>query len=230
MKHTYDFPRPMVAVDIILFAWVDSRLLVLLVKRGAAPFRGYWALPGGFVEENEALEQAARRELEEETSLKGIYLEQLYSFGDPGRDPRGHAVSITHIALVNSAQMRGAAAGSDASALEWFPMKHLPRLAFDHKEILACGLARLRSKLEYTTMGFQFLARRFTLTELQEVYEAVLGRKIDKRNFRKKILSLKILRALPDRRENVRHRPARLYTLVGKRLAKLKNKRLVFSF
>src|SRR5687767_969986 len=111
MKYTYDFPRPMVAVDIILFAWVDSRLLVLLVKRDAAPFRGYWALPGGFVEENEALEQAARRELEEETSLKGIYLEQLYSFGDPGRDPRGHSVSITYIALVNSAQMQGTAAG-----------------------------------------------------------------------------------------------------------------------
>jgi 8-oxo-dGTP diphosphatase len=230
MKYTYDFPRPMVAVDIIIFAWVDCRLVVLLVKRGSAPYRGYWALPGGFVEENEALEQAARRELEEETSLKGVYLEQLYSFGDPGRDPRGHAVSVTYFALVNSAQMRGTVAGSDASGLEWFPMKYLPRLAFDHKKILAYGLARLRNKLEYTTMGFQFLARRFTLTELQQVYEAVLGKKVDKRNFRKKILSLKVLRSLPDRQENVRHRPARLYTLVAGRFGKLKNKGMVFSF
>jgi 8-oxo-dGTP diphosphatase len=230
MKYTYDYPRPMVTVDIILFAWMDRRLVVLLVKRRSAPYRGYWALPGGFVDENEALEKAARRELEEETSLKRVYLEQLYTFGDPGRDPRGHVVSIAYFALVNSAQVRGAAAGSDASGLEWFPMQHLPRLAFDHKKILACGLARLRNKLEYTTMGFQFLARRFTLTELQQVYEAVLGRKVDKRNFRKKILSLKLLRALPDRRENVRHRPARLYTPVAGRFDKLKNKGMVFSF
>jgi 8-oxo-dGTP diphosphatase len=229
MKYTYDHPRPMVSVDIILFAWVDGRLVVLLVKRGSAPYRGYWALPGGFVEEKEALEQAARRELEEETSLKGVYLEQLYSFGDPGRDPRGHAVSVAHFTLVNAAQVRRAAAGSDASELQWFPMRRLPRLAFDHKEILAYGLARLRNKLEYTTMGFQFLARRFTLTELQQVYEAVLGRKIDKRNFRKKILSSKLLRVLPERQKNVRHRPARLYTLVARRFDKL-NKGMVFSF
>lgn len=230
MKYTYDYPRPMVTVDIILFAWVDCRLVVLLVKRGAAPYRGYWALPGGFVEENETLEDAAQRELEEETSLKGVDLEQLYTFGDPGRDPRGRTISVAHFALMNSAQVRGAAAGSDACGLEWFPMKHLPRLAFDHKKILAYGLARLRNKLEYTTMGFRFLARRFTLTELQQVYEAVLGKKVDKRNFRKKILSLKLLRALPDRQENVRHRPARLYTLVAGRFGKLKDKGMVFSF
>jgi 8-oxo-dGTP diphosphatase len=229
MKYTYDYPRPMVTVDIILFAWVDGRLVVLLVKRGSAPYRGYWALPGGFVEEKEALEQAARRELEEETSLKVVSLEQLYSFGNPGRDPRGHVVSVVHFALVNAEQVRRAVAGSDASGLQWFPMKRLPRLAFDHKEILAYGLARLRNKLEYTTMGFQFLARRFTLTELQQVYEAVLGRRIDKRNFRKKILSSKLLRVLPERQKNVRHRPARLHTLVARRFDKL-NKGMVFSF
>ncbi|MBI3096755.1 MAG: NUDIX hydrolase [Planctomycetes bacterium] len=203
-----------VTVDIVIFTIRSSRLHVLLVRRGLAPFKGQWAIPGGFVREGETLEQAALRELREETGVDEVYLEQLYSFGDPGRDPRGRVVTIAYFALISS-DRAVPVAGTDAAEAGWFPMQSLPPLAFDHRRILDYSLERLRNKLEYTTVGFQFLPRKFTLTELQRVYEAILGRPLEKRNFRRKMALLRILRPLREwRREGV-HRPARLHQFVA---------------
>jgi 8-oxo-dGTP diphosphatase len=224
-----DYFRPALTCDVIVFTIREGRLQVLLVRRGRPPFRGRWAIPGGFVEKDEPLEAAARRELEEETGLRDVYLEQLYSFGDPGRDPRGHTVTVAHLALVSPARFAGDAdrpttrdpkpgtrdlslrAGDDAAALRWFPAHRLPPLAFDHNRVLAVALERLRNKLFYTTVGFEFLGREFTLPDLQQVYESILNRRQDKRNFRRRILSLGILKPLGRTRREGRHRPAGLY-------------------
>ena len=216
-----------VTVDIVIFTIQDSELRVLLVRRGVPPFQGQFAIPGGFVHEDESLEDAALRELKEETGLENLYLEQLYSFGDPGRDPRGRVVTIAYYALIPAG--RPLKPGSDASDAEWISMKKLPRLAFDHARIVDYALERLRNKLEYTTVGFQLLPGKFTLSELQSVYEAILGKKLDKRNFRKKLDLLGILKALPEYRRTGR-KHARLYSFAAKKFEKLKDKRILFPF
>src|SRR5262249_587894 len=174
-----------VTVDLVIFTIHGNELRVLLVKRAIEPFAGAMALPGGFVRENESLEAAAMRELQEETGVKEVYLEQLYSFGDPGRDPRGRVVTVSYYALVSCG--RSLSAGTDAADARWWPVAELPTLAFDHRRILDYALERLRNKLEYSTVGFQLLPDQFTLTELQRVYEVILNKKLDKRNFRRKI-------------------------------------------
>jgi len=221
-------PQMKVAVDIVLFTIQSGELRVLLIKRGIPPFEGKFALPGGFVQENESLDQAALRELREETGVADVYLEQLYSFGDPGRDPRGRVISVAYFALV-SADRSPLAAGSDATDARWWSMRNLPELAFDHRAILDYSLERLRNKLEYTTVGFQLLPPRFSLTELQEVYEAILDKKLDKRNFRRKLSLLKVLRPTREYRRGVR-RPARLFEFVAAHFEKLKDKGILFPF
>jgi len=198
-----------VAVDLVIFTVRDGALQVLLIERGGAPFKGQWALPGGFVNERETLEDAARRELEEETGLREVYLEQLFTFGDPDRDPRGRIVSVAYFALTPPAPLR---ASTDAANAAWHPAARPPKLAFDHLKILRSGLDRLRAKLGYSTVGFELLPRQFTLTELQTLYEAILERPLDKRNFRKKILSLGVLKSEGRTRAAGAHRPARLYS------------------
>lgn len=217
-----------VAVDIVIFTIQERELRVLLVKRGIPPFAGQFAIPGGFVLENESLDQAALRELREETGVADVYLEQLYSFGDPGRDPRGRVISVAYFALI-AADHSQLMAGSDAAEARWWPVHGLPDLAFDHRKILEYSLERLRNKLEYTTVGFQLLPKRFSLTELQEVYEAILGKKLDKRNFRRKLALLKILRATREYRHSGR-RPARLFEFMAQNFEKLKDKGIVFPF
>ena len=202
-------------------------LKLLLVKRGTPPFAGKYAIPGGFVHEDEDLDQAARRELREETGVADVYLEQLYSFGEPGRDPRGRVVTVAYFALISAD--RQLKAGTDAAEAAWWSMDRLPALAFDHAKILDYALERLRNKLEYTTVGFQLLPEKFTLTELQEVYEAILGKQLDKRNFRRKMSLLKILKALPEYRRGGQ-RPAQLYRFVASRFEKLKDKGILFPF
>ena len=216
-----------VTVDIVIFTIQDGELRVLLVKRGVAPYAGQYAIPGGFVLEGESLEQAALRELREETGVSDVYLEQLYSFGDPGRDPRGRVVTVAYFALVSAD--RSLRAGTDAAAASWFAAKKVPALAFDHAKILAYAVERLRNKLEYTTVGFQLLPEKFSLSELQEVYEAILGKKLDKRNFRRKLALLKILKPTPEYRSGGR-KPARLYRFVAGRFEKLKDKGILFPF
>jgi 8-oxo-dGTP diphosphatase len=217
-----------VTVDIVIFTVRERRLQVLLVRRGVPPFEGQYAVPGGFIHDGESLEQAAKRELHEETGLHDLFLEQLYSFGHPARDPRGRVITVAYYALISS-ERNSLAAGSDASEARWFSMSELPTLAFDHKQILDYALERLRNKLEYTTVGFQLLAEKFTLSELQSVYEAILGRRLDKRNFRRKIALLGILKPLRERQRTGR-KPAQLFRFSPARFEKLKDKGILFPF
>jgi len=216
-----------VTVDVVIFTIQDGVLKVLLVKRLVEPFIGQFAIPGGFVHEDEDLEEAALRELKEETGVADVYLEQLYSFGKPDRDPRGRVITVAYFALISAD--RTLKAGTDAAEAAWFPLDDLPPLAFDHATILNYALERLRNKLEYTTVGFQLLPEKFTLTELQEVYSAILGKKLDKRNFRRKMSILKILKPLPEYRRGGQ-RPAQLYRFVAARFEKLKDKGVLFPF
>ena len=198
-----------VTVDLVIFTIREQQLHVLLIERGVPPFAGRWALPGGFIREGETLEHAALRELQEETGVRDVYLEQLFTFGDPGRDPRGRVVTVAYYALI-AADKAPLVARTDARAARWWPVANHPALAFDHERILAYAVERLRNKLEYTTVGFQLLPRRFTLTELQQVYEAILGRSLDKRNFRRKLALLGLLKPSKERRHE-RGRPAQLF-------------------
>ena len=216
-----------VTVDMVIFTIQSGVLKVLLVRRRVPPYVGQLAIPGGFVHEDEDLDQAALRELQEETGVADVYLEQLYSFGDVGRDPRGRVITVAYFALISAD--RPLRAGTDAAEAEWWAMDQLPTLAFDHPRILNYALERLRNKLEYTTVGFQLLPEKFTLTELQEVYEAILGKNLDKRNFRRKLSLLKILKPLPEYRKGGQ-RPAQLYRFVAARFEKLKDKGIFFPF
>jgi 8-oxo-dGTP diphosphatase len=218
-----------VTVDVVIFTVRDDTLQVLLVRRGVPPFAGRWALPGGFIRARESLEAAARRELEEETGVHDVYLEQLYSFGDPGRDPRGRVVTVAYYALI-AADRQTLVAGTDATAARWWPAGTPPPLAFDHREILDYAVERLRNKLEYTTVGFQLLPKKFTLTQLQRVYEAILGRALDKRNFRRKMELLDILAPLDEWTQEGRSRPAQLYAFSAKQFEKLRDKGILFPF
>lgn len=209
-KYSYDFPRASVTVDCVLFGLSEDKLKVLLIQRAHDPFAGKWALPGGFIEMEESLETSALRELEEETGLSKIYLEQLYTFGDCGRDPRGRTISVAYFALVQAAEHHAKGA-DDASAAEWFPVDKLPKLAFDHAKILDCALTRLRAKVRYQPIGFELLPRKFTLSQLQRLYELILGRELDKRNFRKKILGMSVLEELDEVEAGGARRPAKLY-------------------
>lgn len=210
--YTYDHPRPAVTVDMVLFAFLENQLQVLLVQRGVAPFEGQWALPGGFVGVEESLEEAAQRELLEETGVRDVYLEQLYTFGAPDRDPRGRVITVAYFALLSMDDIAHieVSGGDDASEARWWNMYRLPALAFDHGRILDYALQRLRWKLEWTALGFLLLPEEFTLSELQTVYETVLNEDLDKRNFRRKILSADILEETGNYREGD-HRPAKLY-------------------
>jgi len=216
-----------VTVDIVIFTIQEGNLKVLLVKRRIPPFVGQFAIPGGFVLEGEDLDEAALRELREETGVTDVYLEQLYSFGKPDRDPRGRVITVAYFALISA--HRKLRAGSDAVEADWYSMGDLPVVAFDHGKILNYAVERLRNKLEYTTVGFQFLPEKFSLTELQEVYEVILGKKLDKRNFRRKMSILKILKPLSEYRRGGQ-RPAQLYRFVASRFEKLKDKGILFPF
>jgi 8-oxo-dGTP diphosphatase len=209
MAHTYEYPRPALTVDCVVFGFEGAGLQVLAIRRGIEPFLGSWALPGGFVRMDEDLESAARRELEEETGLRDVFLEQLYTFGAPDRDPRGRVVSVAWFALVRPDQ-HPAKGDTDASEAAWFEVGRLPALAFDHDLILRAALDRLRGKIRYQPVGFELLPKRFTLTQLQDLYEAILGRPVDKRNFRKKLLAFDFLVPL-DEFTGGAHRPARLH-------------------
>lgn len=208
-----NYPQPAVTVDVVIFSIKNNSLKVLLVKRGNEPFRNMWAVPGGFVRINESLEEAAKRELSEETNVKDVYLEQLYTFGDVKRDPRGRVITIVYFALVGKEKaQQELKATADASDVAWFLVSKLPELAFDHAKILEYAVKRLKWKFEYTTVAFSLLDTRFTLTEAQKIYEIVFNRKFDKRNFRKKLLSLNILKE-HEKMKKVSHRPPKLYSL-----------------
>lgn len=228
LPENYDpsvYERPSVTVDVVIFSLVADDLKVLLIKRKAKPYAGEWAIPGGFVHIDESLEQAAARELEEETNVTDVYMEQLYTFGDPDRDPRTRVITVAYFALVpyDAIQHRP---GDDAAETAWFSMFTLPELAFDHAKILDYALTRLRYKLEYTSVGFELLPDVFTLSELQKAYEIILGEQLDKRNFRRKILSADILEYTGRKKKDGEGRPAKLYQYQKDAIAEVKTRRL----
>jgi 8-oxo-dGTP diphosphatase len=210
MPSVYTHPRPALTVDCVVFGLDEEDLKVLLIQRDLEPFLGRWALPGGFVRVTETLDEAARRELAEETGVSRVYLEQLYTFGSVDRDPRERVVSVAYYALVRLSDHRVKGA-TDARDAAWFPVWDAPRLAFDHDEIVQVALLRLKAKVRYQPIGFELLPEKFTLSQLQRLYETVLERTLDKRNFRKKLLSMDLLMELDEVEQDVAHRAARLY-------------------
>jgi 8-oxo-dGTP diphosphatase len=229
MTYTYPYARPNLAVDCVVFGLDEQNSLkVMLIRRNLPPFYNQWALPGGFVRIHESLDEAARRELQEETGLQKVFLEQLYTFGAPDRDLRERVVTVAYYALVNLREYAIEAA-TDASEAAWFPLTHLPDLAFDHDQIIASAIARLKGKVRYEPIGFELLPKKFTLSQLQTLYETVLGITLDKRNFRKKILKMDLLVELNETQTEVAHRAARLYQFDELKYRQLKEKGFNFE-
>ena len=218
-----------IAVDVVLLTIQGGTLKLLLVKRQRPPFRGAWALPGGIVGREESVDAAALRALQEETQVGNIYLEQLYTFGEPTRDPRGRIITVAYYALVNGQQCQLHTQAPRGQAT-WCAVKRLPALAFDHRRIVDYAVERLRSKINYTTVGFQLLPRAFTLTELQGAYEVILGQRLDKRNFRRKMLQLGILKSTRQFKANGRQRPAQLFTFTAPQVVKLQERGIIVPF
>ncbi|MEM6513689.1 MAG: NUDIX domain-containing protein [Pseudomonadota bacterium] len=210
MSFEYEYPHPAVTVDVVIFTVRSDELKVLLIKRALEPFRGSWALPGGFVEMDESLIDAAKRELREETGVTAAYLEQLYSFGAPDRDPRERVISVAYYALMPSDALE-IKASSDAEGVGWFSIDELPTLAFDHSDILEMALTRLSAKLDYSTIAFQLMPEEFTMPELRQLYELIGREEIDARNFSKRMLALDVIEATGNDRRVGAHRPAKLF-------------------
>src|ERR1041385_2668428 len=204
-KYTYEYPRPALTSDCVLFGFDEGELKLLILQRAGEPFKNKWALPGGFVKEDESAEDAARRILIEKANVSKIYLEQLFTFSNQERDPRGWIISVAYYALVKLADYK-VKAGRDTEDAKWVAVSQIPKLAFDHNEIVKTAIARLRGKVRYQPVGFELLPTKFTLTQLQHLYEAILGEALDKRNFRKKILGMELLTALDEKEKNVAHK------------------------
>ncbi len=226
LPENYDpslFARPSVTVDVVIFSLVEDDLRVLLVKRESPPFAGMWALPGTFVRLDESLADTAVRALTHKTGVRDVYTEQLYTFGRPDRDPRTRVITVAYFALI---PYDSVVQQTEGETTEWFSLSRLPDLAFDHAEILAYALTRLRYKLEYTAVGFQLLPDVFTLSELQKAYEIILDEKLDKRNFRRKILTADILEETGKKKKEGEGRPAKLYRYRKDAIAEVKTRRL----
>lgn len=208
--YTYRYPHPAVTVDIVMFTLVEESLRVLLVRRGVEPYRDRWALPGGFVGIDESLEAAATRELREEAGVNHAFLEQLGAFGAPGRDPRERVISVAYWSTVR-ADLLHLAAGSDASEVTLLPVRALPELAFDHAGIVELAHGRLLERLRTSTIALEFLGEEFTIAELQSVHESILGKKVDKRNFRKWAQEQRYIQSTGKKRRGGQHRPAEVF-------------------
>ena len=222
------YKKPSVTVDCVVFGLDEEDLKIILVERGLEPFKDRWALPGGFVHIDESLAVAAMRELQEETGVGNVFLEQLYTFGDVDRDPRDRVISVAYYALVNLGGLKIKAA-TDARSAAWFSVDDIPKLAFDHNRIFDVALKRLRGKVRYEPIGFELLPEKFTLGQLQRMYEKILEQDIDKRNFRKKILGMELLKELDEVQMDVAHRAARLYKFDERKYRQLKEKGFNFE-
>lgn len=227
-QHIYPYERPALTVDCVVFGYEEGELKILLIQRDIEPYKNVWALPGGFVRINETLDEAALRELKEETSVENLYLEQLYSFGALDRDPRERVVTISYYALVKISEHK-AKGGTDAADAQWFPIHKLPKLGFDHKEIIEVAFKRLQAKVRYEPIGFELLPKKFLFSAIEQLYETILQRKIDRRNFRKKMLSMGIIKQLEIQEENVSHRKGFYYSFERKEYEKLKKKGFNFE-
>lgn len=208
--YRYEYPHPAVTVDCVVFGLADGELNLLLIQRGEEPYAGAWALPGGFVKIDEALETAARRELQEETGVSELYLEQLGAYGEPDRDPRERVITVAYMAIVNLFE-HDVQAATDARRALWFSVDDLPELAFDHVDIVDAALQTLRQQARREPIAFEFLPERFTFRQLQRIYESILGTSLDKRNFRKKIQSTGLVEPTGEVEADVAHRAAQLF-------------------
>lgn len=219
------------AVDAVVFGYAKGEgISILLIRRKYGPFKDGWALPGGFVLEEESLEEAVTRELKEETGIEVNYLEQLYSFGNPQRDPRRRIVSVAYFGLISSSTYKELNAGTDAGEARWFNIECLPQLAFDHKAIIEKAIERLRAKARYQPVGFELLDKKFSFADLENLYTALLGRDIDRRNFRKKILSFDFLEKLDElTKPEGQGRPSNMYRFNKKRYDQLTKKGFFFE-
>jgi len=221
-------PNIRLSVDAVVFGYEAGTISVLLIKRKYEPFKSKWAIPGGFVLEEESLEEAVERELREETGIKIDYLEQLYTFGHPKRDPRSRVVSVAYFGLIKPSSFR-IFASTDAEEAQWFKINELPSLSFDHDEILKLAITRLQGKITYEPIGFELLDTKFPFSDLEKLYTTLLGRAIDRRNFRKKILSLNVLDELDEKVSKGSGRPANLFKFNRKRYFQLKKEGIIFE-
>ncbi len=225
------YPKPeqcMLAVDCVVFGLDQTNLKVVLIQRKVRPGEGRWGLPGGFVRKREALEQAALRQLREQAGINRVFLEQLYTFGNMDRNPMGRVVTVAYYALVNLRDHRIPPA-PDGRKAAWFSLSQIDHLGVEHETIIDMAIKRLQGKVSYEPIGFELLPKKFTLSQLQMLYEIVLERKLDKRNFRKKILGMHLLIALDELQEEVAHRAARLYKFDHKKYLQLKRKGFYFE-
>ena len=230
MVKSSKYPKPALTVDCVIFGYEKGSLQILLVRRGIPPFKGSWALPGGFVKLDETLDEAARRELKEETALENIYMEQLYTFGDVERDPRERVVSVAYFALVQLNALKEVKGSTDADEAKWFDIKKLPPLAFDHRQILQTAMERLRGKLTYQPIVFELLPTKFVFSELESVYETILNEPLNRRNFRTKMMATGLVEELDEYLTNVSFRPPKLFRFNKKKYQKLNTKEINLRF
>ena len=205
-----EYDQPSVTVDLVIFTVSEEKLKALLVKRANEPFAGMWSIPGGFLKTGESLDDAAIRVMQEKTGVKEIYLEQLYTFGRPGRDPRARVITVTYFALIPWQNLAQPESGK-VTDLAWYPADQLPELAFDHQEILVYAINRLRAKASYSNIVYGLLPIQFRLSDLQRVYESIINKSLDKRNFRKRMLATGLLQETGKKEIIGAHRPAMLY-------------------
>lgn len=226
-NYCYKYPHPAVTADCVIFGFDGVSIKVLLIQRGIEPYKGKWAFPGGFMNIGETAEECARRELEEETGLKGVTVEQFYTFTDVNRDPRERVITVAHYALVRLSEVKG---GDDAEAASWFSRDDIPALAFDHDRILRMAMSRLKERICFEPIGFELLPEVFTMTELQNLYEAILEVKFDRRNFYNKMLKLGILAEAEPRPEGASRRTPSRYRFNAEKYAELKQKGFRLEF
>ncbi len=226
---TSKYPKPAVTVDCVIFGYAKNSLQVLLISRGVEPFKNTWALPGGFIKMDETLNEAAARELEEETGLKHVYMEQLYTFGAVNRDPRERVVSVAYFALINLDKAHPIKGGTDAKEARWFDINEVPKLAFDHRQILDKAIERLKTKITYQPIVFELLPEKFVFSELENIYETILQTEINRRNFRTKMLATGLVEELDEYVQNVSFRPPKLFRFNRKKFLKTKHKEVNLS-
>ena len=227
MPYTYKYPHPSVTTDCVIFGFDGTTIKVLLIQRGIEPFKGKWAFPGGFMKIDETAEDCAKRELEEETGLKNTSVEQFYTFTDVNRDPRERVITIAHYALVRLSEVKG---GDDATFAQWFSMDEIPSLAFDHDRILRMAINQLKERICFEPIGFDLLPEVFTMSKLQNLYEAILEVKFDRRNFYNKMLKLGILSEAEPRPINASRRTPSKYRFNSDKYAELKQKGFRLEF
>lgn len=217
--YTYEYPRAAMTTDSVIFGFDGNDLQILLVQRGVEPYKDSWALPGGFLRMDETVEECAVRELQEETGFEQPYMEQFGIFSDVNRDPRGRVITAAFYALVPLKEVKG---GDDAAAAKWFPLDKIPSLAFDHDRIIRVAMQRLREDIHFRPVGFELMSEKFTMPQLQRLYEAILGVHFERRNFAKKILQTGVVNSVGEKAEAHGHRPPELFTFNQERYEQLK--------